>query len=138
MMKIYFDFLNYFKKTYFGFSDQNNVFKKALFPKENWSCFFRVLNRIPRTNNNAEYWHKNLNEVFSISKPNIAVFITALIDNEELNIIELTRFKDGGFSFRDFNIIRDEKIRIIFENNEFLSNEKYFKALLKFYSWDFE
>jgi hypothetical protein len=33
------DFLNYFKKAYFGFIDQNNVFKKALFPKENWNCF---------------------------------------------------------------------------------------------------
>jgi hypothetical protein len=45
--------------------------------------FIRVLNRIPITSNNAESWHKNLNEVFSISKPNIAVLITALIDGEE-------------------------------------------------------
>jgi hypothetical protein len=40
-------FLNYFKKTYSSFIDQNNVFKKALFPKATWNFFVSYLIEYP-------------------------------------------------------------------------------------------
>ncbi|WUR02116.1 MULE domain-containing protein [Vairimorpha necatrix] len=89
-------------------SNYNLVFKKILLYFENnylvshvtrednggravaninfWNVFDRVKNEIPRTSNNAESWNRTINKRMETRNPNIALFISRILDCEEMDI----------------------------------------------------
>lgn len=104
---------------------------------ENWSCFNNVIDKLPRTTNAIEAWHRTINSRSEISHPNIARFISLLQSEEEIVRLEISRRKAGNFSFRKKHIVHDENLRIIVENFEMFSEEEYFICLDKIIKWKF-
>lgn len=131
------DFLEYYKKTFFGIKDKDNNFKKSLFSPVDWSCYERVLSCIPRTSNNVEGWNRSFNKTCVVNNPNIAVLIGAMQDQEELNRVEIIKMITGGIEIR-VNLKREESLRLLLQNHQFFNDEEFFNAIEKFFKWKFQ
>lgn len=76
-------------KTYFGEHKSPEIYIESLYKKENWNCYSRILKNLPRTTNNVEAWHRVFNQSCFVVNPNIAVVISVMKDEEELNKMEI-------------------------------------------------
>jgi hypothetical protein len=121
------NFQHYFEKNYLEINDEGRGVCSIAF----WNAFSRVEKEIPRTSNNAESWNRTLNKRMETSKPNIALFITRILDCEELDIFNLKRYKMGVFETRKKNKSEDI-IRMIVKNYNQYTPENFMKILLKY------
>ncbi|XP_068232264.1 uncharacterized protein [Palaemon carinicauda] len=84
------EFLAYFESTYIGIErgTRNNRRRvTGTFPLCFWNVYSRVVNSLPRTNNNVEAFHNSLNKSVGNAHPNIWRLIDALKDEERLATI---------------------------------------------------
>uniref|UniRef100_A0A915ET50 MULE transposase domain-containing protein n=1 Tax=Ditylenchus dipsaci TaxID=166011 RepID=A0A915ET50_9BILA len=75
--------LKYFEKIYVRRLDANRATANFLFPVDGWNCFDIVLNKLLRTNNAMEGWHKQFNQKFPKKNLNLSHFIVRLKEEEE-------------------------------------------------------
>lgn len=131
------EFLEYYKRTFFGTKDMYGDYKNSLYHPQNWNCSKRTMLNILRTTNNVEGWHRSFNESCVVANPNIAVVIGVMKDEEELNRIEILKIIDNGINARtDFK--KEEKIRLLVQNQEFYTDSEFFNSLSKIFKWNFE
>jgi hypothetical protein len=76
--------VQYFINTYIRKIQEDNIITEV----ENiniifWSCYERVIKRIPYTNNNVEGWHRNFKTRTKITHPKIGRFICSIQKSEE-------------------------------------------------------
>ena len=54
------EFLSYFESTWVGIMQRGRR-RRPLFDRLLWSCYYRVLDDLPKTNNSLEGWHHAFN-----------------------------------------------------------------------------
>lgn len=130
------NFLKYFESTYLGaFDETTNTVKSSLYNINNWSAYDRVINCMPRTTNAVESWHRTLNARVDTTHPNIARFIVALQQEEEIIRLEISRLK---FAFEPTDAKRlsyEHKLRIIVMNSQNYTIEEFLYALKQIIKW---
>ena len=92
------EFLAYFESTYIGIErgTRNNRRRATpTFPICFWNVYSRVVNSLPRTNNNVEAFHNALNKSVSNAHPNIWRLINVLKDEECLATAKRIHFERG-------------------------------------------
>lgn len=121
--------LSYFEKNFVGLKIDGSYIAPK-YSIESWNVYYRTLNNIPRTTNNVEAWNRVFNEKCVISHPNIAVVISAMLDVEESNRITLNQYIAGGYKFQQKKFEKENKLKLLLENIEFIKDEKVFEILL--------
>jgi hypothetical protein len=76
------EFLSYVKENYLGYITVEGDIKNGRVLINNWSCYNRTLNHVPRTTNNAEAWNMAFNEAYVVCHPNISVVFEVMKDFE--------------------------------------------------------
>ncbi|KII65317.1 hypothetical protein RF11_02737 [Thelohanellus kitauei] len=75
--------LNYFEDNYIGrFGRLSRA--DPIFPISYWNQYNRVIENLPRTNNNLEGWHNGFNMLVNCSHPHIFQFLSSLKDEQSL------------------------------------------------------
>ena len=111
-------FLDYFKKNFITFND-NNEKEKAIYEKTFWSRNNRILMEVPRTTNILEAWHRTLNAAIGISHPNIARFIQVLFEFEERERVYILQIRSGrNLELRNTNYEKEYKLKILLKSFE--------------------
>lgn len=82
--------VNYFEKNYVG----RKAIRDPLFSHNLWNCYSSVLERLPRTNNAVEGWHKGFNEL-TLANPTIWRFITCIKGEQAKNVLLLNQILTG-------------------------------------------
>lgn len=67
--------LDWFETYYLGPRGRNGARRQALFPKEMWNVYDRVINNNDRTNNYCEAAHRRLHKQLCMDHPSIWKFI---------------------------------------------------------------
>ena len=93
-------FFSYMERMYIGSNMDEENELRPIFPISVWSVYKRQLNGLPRTNNGAESWNRTLNANINNAHPNIAQFITKLLDLEEDDTFKIEQLETGRFRFR--------------------------------------
>lgn len=132
------EFLSYFEKIYVGnFNEMTGEYTHPAYQISFWNVHERVLLGLPRTSNNAESWNRTLNLRTVVANPNIAQFITNLLQQEELDIFNIKRAKIGIFQTNK-NFKKEENIRICVKNYRFFGIITFLNVISKHYNFDFE
>ena len=66
-----------------------------MFPIDIWGVYDRTVNRLPRTNNHIETWHKRFNLTCRMAHPNIWKFVNVLKNEESLIRAEYQQLLGG-------------------------------------------
>lgn len=123
------DFINEFSNSYFFNFDYRNGTDKSKFSPFNWNVFYRTINKLPRTTNCLESWHNTLRIMCGISHPNIAHFVSKLIEKEEIDrkiFLELIKF---GPVLTRKELEKEEGLRVLCENHSFYSIKEFFERI---------
>ena len=71
------DFLLYFESTWIGIMQRGRR-RRPVFDISLWSCYYRVVEDLPKTNNSLEGWHHAFNRRVNVHHPNISKLIQKL------------------------------------------------------------
>ncbi|KAG0437834.1 hypothetical protein DMUE_3451 [Dictyocoela muelleri] len=90
------------------FSDEDNP--KNIFSVYFWSIVDRVVNKIPKTNNALEGWHRSLNNNFQNAHPNIYEFGMELKKQHAFveNKINQLFLENNDLSYSEFDQLIDK------------------------------
>ena len=86
--------VDYFEDTYIG-RQQRRGRRNPRFPHTMWSIHERVVNNLPRTNNNVEGWHRHMQANISAYHPNFWHFLIILRREQALNEVAITQMLAG-------------------------------------------
>lgn len=87
--------VDYFEDTWIGRPDRRNGRRPPLFSIEMWNCYSRVIDNLPKTNNNIEGWHRSFAQLINCNHPNIWNFIEALQKEQSRNELMMEKFIAG-------------------------------------------
>ncbi|CAF1667822.1 unnamed protein product, partial [Didymodactylos carnosus] len=87
-------FVDYFEDNYIGRRICNNRRRVPRFPITLWSCFSRLDQQLPRTNNSSEGWHHALKNSVRIN-PSIYESIKDLQVEQHANLIMAKKLEAG-------------------------------------------
>jgi hypothetical protein len=105
--------LSYFEKYYLG-TKSRTTYQPAVFPREIWSVYERVINDLPRTNNSVEAWHKAF-QLCCGSKPGVYKLIQNFREENKLSELARSDIDTGLFISK----ITNKEIRIYFKCTTF-------------------
>ncbi|KAF7686100.1 hypothetical protein CDIK_3150 [Cucumispora dikerogammari] len=127
------DLFNYLESTYIGIEHNNPLYH----PKQ-WSVHDRVIKNTPRTTNGAEAFHRVLNEIISVSKPNIALFIQKILETEEMMKMEINQSLSGKLTFPNKNFDKEIKLAILIKHYDLFKREIFLDVVLKIHKFEFD
>ena len=78
------DLLDYFEEHYIGRKRPTGERRVPLFPSRVWNVHERFLRALPRTNNNAEGWHRRFSATVACHHPTIWKFLKAVKTEQTL------------------------------------------------------
>lgn len=131
-------FIAYFEKNYIGiFGNSFDDFTKPIFEVKFWNVYYRVMNNLPRTTNNAESWNRTFNMRTAVANPNIAQFINDLLREEESIIFNIKRATIGKFTLKKY-CVNEAKIKICVENYPRFDILTYLNVIMNLYNFKFD
>lgn len=89
------DFMDYFETTWIGMKRRNQVRRDPLFKIPEWNVHVRVVEKIAKTNNNIEGWHRGFHSLLQCDHPRIWRFINSLKKEQSLNELRITQYLAG-------------------------------------------
>ena len=104
--------LDYFETNYIG-EQRRGRRLPPLFPHELWNMHNRVLNELPRTNNNLEGWHTRFSTMFRQTHPSIWEFIDKLNLDASHNRMLMAQMLAGAPPPPQKRVYRDVNARIV-------------------------
>jgi hypothetical protein len=113
------DFISYFEKNFIGEISGNTV-QNSFYSICFWSVYQNIINGIPRSTCAVEAWHRSLNSICVISHPNFAKFLEVIQKEEEVVRIKILQARNGRFRISEKNYLKEEKLRTILRNLNFL------------------
>ncbi|XP_042143102.1 uncharacterized protein LOC121833694 [Ixodes scapularis] len=76
---------DYFERTYVGSSiGRSRSRRPALFPHDFWSCYERITEGLPRTNNHVESWHNAFQKSLGLHHPDTYKLVAAFLREQSL------------------------------------------------------
>jgi hypothetical protein len=130
------EFIFYLKRNYFGYQDESQNINPR-YEKKTWNLYECVINGWPRTSNNLEAWHRSINAMIHIKHSNIALLFEKLLIDEKMYKIKTLKAFAGNFEFRETNLLKENKLKIILKNYDVLSKEAILLAIMKVFVWEF-
>ena len=103
--------LDYFETNYIGELRRGRRLL-PIFPHELWNMHNRVLNELPRTNNNLEGWHTRFSTMFRQTHPSIWEFIDTLKLDASHNRMLIAQMLAGAAPPPQKRVYRDVNARI--------------------------
>ena len=104
--------LDYLETNYIGEQCRDRRLP-PLFPREFWNMHNRVVNELPRTNNNLEGWHTRFSTMFRQTHPSIWEFIDKLNLNAAHNRMLMAQMLAGASPPLQKRVYRDVNARIV-------------------------
>ncbi|KAF7685046.1 hypothetical protein CDIK_4205 [Cucumispora dikerogammari] len=130
-------FLKYFENTYVGSVEQDNIYKEPIFSPDLWSCFFRVLDRAPRTTNAVESWHRSIRRKIESTHPNMSKLIDSFQKEEETVHLNLIKAARGELQLIRKNFKKEFLLINTLTNYSNYKEDGFFLLLNKIYGWKF-
>jgi MULE transposase domain len=131
------NFLNYFKKNYLGIVETEELEETdPSFNIEFWNAYVRILKGVPRTSNNAESWNRTFNLRVDNPHPNIAHFISCLLQMEYLDLYDLMHCHKGIFNVPCSQ--KEKNLYNLIRNKRFFKPLEYLEAIIGIYYFKFE
>lgn len=87
--------VDYFEDTWLGRPSIRNSRRPPIFDLKMWSCFDRMQQGLPETNNAIEIWHRAFLHQVSANRPTIWTFLEALKREQSLNEINIEKLLSG-------------------------------------------
>ncbi len=120
------NFLIYFRKQFIA----SGVSPEPVYEIKFWSCYYRVVNEIPRTTNSLEGWHRQLNNSFNHPHPNFAAFVNVLCREEQRIFFRLTQIKNGNYiDVVCTNLKKEYELKLVCKNFKEFKIECFFKLI---------
>ncbi|CAF4319160.1 unnamed protein product [Rotaria sp. Silwood2] len=91
--------MDYFEDVYIGRRRPNGR-ATPRFPIDLWNMYFRTINGLMRTNNQAEAWHRRLKSVIQCEHPSLWIFIQSLQKEENYIHCQIVKLNAGHKSFQ--------------------------------------
>jgi hypothetical protein len=135
------ELFDYFVRNFLGsFDNIGNFLEVKHYNINFWSGFKRVLDRIPLTNNGIEALNMSINLKSAIANPNFCRFINLLQKEEELTRLKIIKVKNGEniHTYNSKSVVKNQKLRDLIENFEFIEKEVYLERIIKLYNWKFD
>ena len=104
-------FLEYMSLVYIGGNDSSGKVLKPCFEFDLWNIHESIIRGIPRTNNSIEAWHRSINATVEVSRPNMALFLTCISNEEESTRANLIQRKKGHFNIKGVNANYEYRLR---------------------------
>lgn len=124
-------FIDYFKKNFIGTCE-----KKAIYEKNFWCCFTRILNDTPRTINSLEAWHRCLNFRCNIPHLNLGKFIEILIQETERIRVEIAHAKLDIPKNKE-SILKEYVLKKLCVNYNFYTYKEFLDKIERNIKWKF-
>lgn len=102
--------IEYFEKNWMGIGR-----RKPSFSPDVWSCHLNVLNKLPRTNNSVEGWHKGFNELLA-AHPIVWSFLDAIKNEQSKNELIYNQIISGSlqsYKLKKYKNIDDKIERLV-------------------------
>ena len=87
--------LDYFEDTFIGRPTRRNGRHAPRFPLELWKVYDRVETGLPRTNDNAEGWHRSFQSGVGAHHPNFWRFLDVFKREQSLNQLNINQMITG-------------------------------------------
>ncbi|XP_035231949.1 uncharacterized protein LOC118203773 [Stegodyphus dumicola] len=104
--------INYFEDTWIGRFTRRGQRRRPVFDISLWNCYDAVKDKVPRTNNAVEGWHRRFNELMNGCHPTIWKFIDCLKKEQNLNSIKIEQYIAGHHPPVSRKVYRDTSLRI--------------------------
>ena len=124
--------IDYFEDTWLGRPGRRNARRAPLFAINIWSCFERVKNDLPKTNNLIEGWHRAFSQQVGAAHPSLWKFIDALKREQsltEIKIAKLNRGEECERSTRKYKESANRLKKIVDSFEEYEDEIKYLRTI---------
>lgn len=106
--------VNYFEDTWIGRPNRRGTGRSApLFPLDMWNQYQGTLEKLPKTNNYIEGWHKKFSSLLDCHHPNIWKFLDKIKESQSLTEMTQTQLTAGRLPRIGQKTYRDTAERII-------------------------
>lgn len=130
------EFVAYFENTYIGAKKVTKEHcNSPIYHVDFWNSYDRIIYKLPRTINGLESWHRTLNLRMFRPHPNLARFLTVLIDEVELIRLDFLQKKFGNGNFEHKQLAYEHKLFLAASNSFLYKKEDYFKVLCNIARW---
>ena len=87
--------IDYFEDCWIGRPQRRKGRREPRFSLEMWNCHEGVRQRLPKTNNSIEGWHRGFEMQISAQHPNIWKFIEAIQREQSIRTLQIEQYVSG-------------------------------------------